>query len=217
MSASPGPSSHPAPAPRRRPARQLAIAALLLKLVVSGSFLAAQDTPLAVEGRGGVTLPIASFRTGPDQGGEIGRASTFGVHFVYRGPSGWGPYAGFSQHRFDCAADGCPAHGRTRARQYVDTNWDIGLQRTLGNFGWVRAGFVFGRLERDFTEFEGVLPRTSSLGVGVEGGVGLRIPIKGRVWLTPGIRYGWLNTRFRDAGLVRLRWLAADVGLGLGF
>jgi hypothetical protein len=35
--------------------------------------------------------------------------------------------------------------------------------------------------------------------------------------MNPGVRYGWLNTRFRDDGLLRLRWLAADVGLTLGF
>jgi hypothetical protein len=35
--------------------------------------------------------------------------------------------------------------------------------------------------------------------------------------LTPGARYGWLNTRFRDDGLVRMRWLTADVGLAFAF
>ena len=199
-----------------RPNRYLTRAALAVMLVVSGSSLTAQDFPLVVEGRGGIALPVASFSNGPDRGGEIGRAPTFGLHLVYRGPSGWGPYVGFSQHRFDCAADGCPASTGRSAQEYVATNWDVGMQRTLGNFGWVRTGFLFGRLERDFARVEGLLHRTSSLSVGVEGGLGLNVPIKGRVRLTPGIRYSWLNTRFRDDGLVRLRWLAADVGLVLG-
>ena len=190
--------------------------AALAVMLIMGLSLTAQDFPLVVEGRGGIALPVASFSNGPDRGGEIGRAPTFGLHFVYRGPSGWGPYIGFSQHRFDCAADGCPAGTGTSAQEYVATNWDIGSQRTIGNFGWVRAGFLFGRLERDFASAEGLLHRTSSLSVGVEGGLGLNVPIKGRVRLTPGIRYSWLNTRFRDDGLVRLRWLAADVGLVLG-
>jgi hypothetical protein len=198
------------------PKHALTCAALVVVMIVSGSALAAQDFPLVVEGRGGMALPVASFRNGPERGGEIGRAPTFGLHFVYRGPSGWGPYVGFSQHRFDCAADGCPAGAGTSAQEYVATNWDIGAQRTLGHFGWVRAGFLFGRMERDFARVEGRLRRTSSLSAGVEGGLGLNVPIRGRVRLTPGIRYSWLNTRFRDDGLVRLRWLAADVGLVLG-
>ena len=61
---------------------------------------------------------------------------------VYRGPSGWGPVVGFSQHRFDCAKDGCPAD------EYVATTWDLAVQRMLGGHGWARLGAVFGRLER---------------------------------------------------------------------
>ena len=200
----------------RRMERLLAGAALAVMTVVSPSSLAAQEFPLVVEGRGGMALPVSSFSSGPDRGGEIGHAPTFGLHFVYRGPSGWGPYVGFSQHRFDCAADGCPVGASTSNREYVATDWDIGMQRTIGSFGWVRAGVLFGRLERDFAGVDGSLHRTSSLSVGAEGGLGFDLPVKGRVRLTPGIRYGWLNTRFRDDGLVRLRWLAADVGLVLG-
>ena len=191
-------------------------AAVVILATLPGS-LAAQDSPLVMEARGGLSVPVTSFRTGPDQGGEIARAPSFGVHIVYRGPSGWGPYVGFDQHRFDCAADGCPAHEGDGSREYVDTNWDIGMQRTLGDFGWLRAGFLFGRVERDFAEVGGLARHVSLLGAGVEGGAGLRVPIRGRLSLSPGVRYGWLNTRFRDGDLIRLRWLTADVGVVLGF
>ncbi len=189
----------------------------VVALLIAPAPLQAQDSPLVMEARGGLSVPLASFRTGPDRGGEITNAPTFGVHFVYRGPSGWGPYVGFDQHRFDCADDGCPPHPGDASREYVDTNWDIGMQRTIGNFGWVRAGFLFGRVERDFVEGAGLARHASSLGAGVEGGAGLRVPIRGRLSLSPGARYGWLNTRFRDGDLVRLRWLTADVGVVLGF
>jgi hypothetical protein len=179
----------------------------------------AQDLPaLVIEMRGGAALPVSSFRTGPDQGGEIVRAPTFGLHFVYRSSAGWGPYAGFSQHRFDCADDGCPG------AEYVATTWDLGVQRTLGAYGWIRVGVVFGRLEREFAvagvpaaDAEVGVPGVSSLSLGAEGGAGARVPLRGRLALTPGVRYGWLNTRFRDDGLVRMRWVAADLGLAIAF
>ncbi len=173
--------------------------------------MTAQDTPLAVEGRGGVALPVASFRTGPDQGGKIAPAPAFGVHFVYRGPSGWGPYVGFSQNRFGCRADGCPRD------HYVATDWDLGVQRTIGGAGWVRVGAVFGRVERYFETAETPLHRTSSLGVGVEAGVGLRVTLPGRIGLTPGVRYSSFNTRFPDDTPLRLRWVSADFGIAFGF
>jgi hypothetical protein len=179
----------------------------------------AQDLPpLVIEPRGGAALPVASFRTGPDHGGEIARAPSFGLHFVYRSSAGWGPYGGFSQHRFDCGGDGCPGG------EYVATSWDFGAQRTLGSFGWLRAGVLFARLERDVVVGAGSTPggrgaarAASSLSMGAEAGAGLRVPLRGRMSLTPGVRYGWLNTRFRDGGPVGMRWLAADVGLAIGF
>src|SRR5690606_8756239 len=119
-----------------------ALALLVGALALAARPAAAQDTPFLLELRAGTALPVASFRTGPDRGGEIGRAPTFGAHFVYRGPSGWGPYVGFSQHRFDCAADGCPGD------EWVATTWDLGMQRVLGRYAWVRGGGVMGRLGR---------------------------------------------------------------------
>ena len=196
-----------------------ALSAVLLTATLAAArppALAAQISPLSAEGRGGASLPIGDFRTGPDQGGTLRGAPTFGVHFVYRGPSGWGPYVGFSQHRFGCRRDGCPA-GADGAREYVDTNWDLGMQRTLGKYLWLRAGFLFGRLERDFDVAGRPARRVSSLSAGAEGGAGFHFPIQSRIWIGPGVRWGWLNTRFPDHGLVRMRWLAADVGMALGF
>jgi hypothetical protein len=187
---------------------------VLVLLVGAGRPLAAQDyPPLVVEARAGAAVPILSFRTGPDRGGDIERAPTFGLHFVYRGPSGWGPYIGFSQHRFDCGADGCPG------TEYVATMWDTGMQRTLGFNGpaWVRLGVLFGRLEREFAAAAGSVRQTSMLSLGLEAGAGFRVPIRGRLSLTPGARYDWLNTKFRDGPLVHMRWVTADVGLALGF
>jgi hypothetical protein len=197
----------------RAPIPAVALVAAALAAVAAAPLTAQDYPPLVVEGRAGAAIPTASFRTGPDAGGEIARAPSFGLHFVYRGPSGWGPYIGFSQHRFDCSADGCPA------AEYVATSWDVGMQRTLGrrNLGWIRLGFVFGRMERDFAGPTGPRRRVSMLSTGPEAGLGLRVPVRGRLSLTPGARYAWLNTRFQDGPLVRLRWFAADMGVALGF
>ena len=181
--------------------------------------LRAQDYPrLVIEGRGGASLPLGAFRSGPDTGGKMAGAAEFGLHFVYRGLNGWGAKLGFSQDRFDCTADGCPSG------EYVLTSWDIGAQRTFGQNGpvWLRAGLLFGRMERDvfvptFAPPTMTSAIVSELSVGAEGGAGFRIPVRGRLALTPGARYGWLNTKFANRPVVQLRWLAADLGVALGF
>ena len=186
----------------------------LLLLALAPRPLAGQDyPPLVVEGRVGAALPVRSFRTGPDVGGDIEPAATFGLHFVYRAPSGWGPYIGFSQHRFDCGADGCPG------AEYVATMWDTGMQRTVGRNGpiWVRLGVLFARTEREFVAPGGVERETSMLSLGLEAGGGARVPIRGRLSLTPGVRYDWLNTKFRNGPLLEMRWVTADLGVALGF
>jgi hypothetical protein len=190
------------------------LAAAALACVLAHAPAAAQDyPPLVVEGRVGAALPLGSFRTGPDQGGAISGRPSFGLHFVYRGGSGWGPYIGFTQNRFDCAADGCPG------AEYVGTTWDLGMQRTIDRAGrlWIRTGALFGRVERDFDSAQGAQRRTSRLSAGLDAGVGVRIPVRGRLALTPGVRYDWLNTRFPDGPLLRMRWLTADLGVALGF
>src|SRR5687768_3125851 len=175
--------------PRRRPPI-LPILALLLGGAAGPRLSAQEIPPLSIEARGGVVLPLGGFRTGPESGGRIARAGTFGAHFVYRGPSGWGPYIGFTQHRYDCTADDCPG------REYVATSWDLGMQRTLGPWAWARAGLLFGRMEKELAD--PVDPRrvASLLGLGAEAGVGLRVPVRGRLALTPGARVGWLNNQF---------------------
>lgn len=196
-----------------------------LALLAAGALAAAAAQPLGaqapppdyprlvIEGRVGATFPVGPFRTGGNRGGAVEPAPTFGLHFVYRGLNGWGSQLGFSQHRFDCSADGCP-------RPDVLTTWDLGAQRTLGASGrvWLRVAGVFGRLERDFAPGSPLAGhRVSRLSVGGEARAGVRIPIRGRLVLTPGGGYGWFNTRFPHGPLVRIRWALADLGVAIGF
>jgi hypothetical protein len=70
-------------------------------------------------------------------------------------------------------------------------------------------------MERGFAEPVG--RAASLLSLGAEIGAGVRVPVRGRLALTPGVRWGWLNTQFRDGPLARLRWVTADLGVALGF
>lgn len=202
----------------RRPARPASLLALAAA-VAAGALgppraLAAQDYPrLVVEGRGGLALPLPSFRASTGDL-RVDRAPSFGLHFVYRGLNGWGADVGFSQHRFDCSPGGCPGD------EYVLTTWDLGWQRTLGSSGaiWLRGNFLFGRVERGFQCCEEVdRAQVSRLSAGAEAAAGVRIPIRGRLALTPGGRLGWLNAQFPKGPLLRLRWAVADLGVALGF
>ena len=206
-------AARPAPRARRFEPAWLAPACALV-LSLSARPVAAQDyPPLVVEGRAGAALPVRAFRDGPDAGGEMRPAPSFGLHFVYRAPSGWGPYIGFSQDRFDCAMDGCPG------AEYVGTMWDTGMQRTIGRAGalWIRLGVLFARIERDFAAAAGSERKTSDLSLGLEVGGGVRVPIRGRLSVTPGVRYDWLNAQFQDGPLIEMRWVTADLGVALGF
>jgi hypothetical protein len=197
---------------------------VLLGLIAAAALahpLRAQDYPrLVVEGRGGLAFPLGDFRSGSDASLPMERAPALALHFVYRGLTGWGAQLGFSQLRFDCSASGCP-DGKD-----VMTAWDIGAQRTFGAQGpvWLRTGLLFGRLERELAlpgasagQPSQLTREVSLLSLGAEAGGGVRIPIRGRLSLTPGARYGWLNTKFANHPVVRMRWLAADLGIALGF
>ena len=177
--------------------------------------LAGQRSPLSLEIRGGGGLPVASFATPPGAGEEMGGGPSFGLLFGYRRSVHTGIYVGFSQHRFDCARVGCPADGRL-----VQTGWDVGFRADLSTGAWqprIRVGAVFSRVERDAGSGGEVVRHLSDLAAGFEAGVALAFPALGRYRLSPGLRYVWSNTRFPEAGLVRMRYVVADLGLIVAF
>jgi hypothetical protein len=59
--------------------------------------------------------------------------------------------------------------------------------------------------------------RRSDVGVGGEAGIGVRVPLRDGVALSPGVRYALVNSRLDDDTLLRLRYWVADVGLVVGF
>lgn len=224
----PGPTVCAAPPPSlrsstltrpRRPLVRLAVATALLgaagALLLRPPPLSAQLAPLAFEARGGVALPVAGFRDGSAVVGEVEGAPTFGFGLVTRSRPGWGVAVGFAQNRFTCVEGGCPGAG-----ELVATDLEVGAVRTFGQgrvVPWLRAGFTAGRTEVEAGAVGSDEPRLSDLALGATAGAGLAVRIGGRWGLSPGLRYGWTNTRVPREGLLRMRYLMADVGVLLLF
>ena len=192
--------------------------ASLAPWAVRAPALAGQSSPLALELNAGAAYPLGSFRSGPQGGAQLERAPTFGLHIVRWGEGGWGQYLGFSQHRFNCATEPCPLKG------HVLTVWDAGVAWTLGRHAWLRAGLTTGRAERcraagepQGEEGEAGACALSSLGVGAEAGAGLALGLGGTIGLGPAVRYGWLDARYPEGERVRMRWVAVELALSLGF
>lgn len=171
---------------------------------------------LAMEVRGGASIPAGAFTEGPRRGGELEAAPAFGLHFALRRNRWTGLYAGFSQLRFGCVDDGCREGG-----ELVSTAWDLGghLRFRPGPWGpWARLGVVFARVESELPPREGSgPPPASELGVGGEAGVGWRIRLADRLGLNPGVRYTRLDSRLDEDTVFRMRYWVADVGVVLGF
>jgi hypothetical protein len=185
---------------------------LLLLALLHGAPLVAQG-PLSLEVRAGAVLPTGSFRSRtlaePGPG--------FGVQFVYRRTANRAFYVGFDQERFGCDPAAC------RGEELVSTGWALGTRLQLAPEAawapWLRLGMVFDRVEGELFHGDGAPPSddVSDLGLGGEAGVGAVVRVGGRFSLSPGARYRILNTRFDDAGLVRLRSFGLELGMVMGF
>lgn len=198
---------------RRYPCAGPVLCAFLL--VAAAPALAAQASPLSLDVRGGIGLPVGSFGRAMPGGGQRQAEASFGIHFDYRTGRRTSVHLGFSQHRIGCAELGCPGEG-----EYVHTGWDAGTRFDL-LAGPVRprlrVGAVFARVERDFAEAGTVERRLSDLSVGAEAGVELAVRVGPRIHVAPAVRYLWLNTRFPGEGLLRMRYVVTDIALILGF
>jgi hypothetical protein len=174
---------------------------------------ASAQAPLTLEARGGVFVPIAGFRSGPERGGRLRPAPTLGVAFALERSNGLHLHVGFSQHRLDCRDDGCAGDGT-----YVATSWDVGARQDLGSGAmvpWVRVGMTFPRVERDRPE--PLASEVTGLGIGGEAGAGVRVAVAGRFHVSPALRFGAVDASMPSGGTLRMRYLVADVAVVLGF
>lgn len=158
-------------------------------------------------------MPVSGFRTGPESGGDLAPGTSIGVHLALERSGGLHFLLGFSQHRMDCSDDGCAGDG-----EYVSTAWDLGARLDLGSgraVPWIRVGVTVPRVERDRPE--PLDADVSDLGIGAEGGVGLRVSVAGRFHLSPGVRFGAVDLGLPPGGTLRMRYVVADIGLVVGF
>ena len=123
-------------------------------------------------------------------------------------------YVGFSQHRFGCDAAGCAPGG-----EYVATGFDLGFRWDLMTRGsvipWIRLGVLTTGVETP--DLPPPDAGVSELGFGGEVGLGVYIGTSSPVALNPGIRFSAVNTKLPGGGVLRMRYLVADVALTLSF
>ena len=189
-------------------------AALCFSVGLTPCAIHAQASPLVVEVRAGASVPFGEFSSGSRIGEGVSSGPSFGVRLAASGSTRRTLYGGFSQHRFGCEDAGCP-----EGSEFVATGLDAGLQVNLATRGsivpWVRFGALTTRVESPGLPEgpEGV----SRLGWGGEIGLGLYLGATSPVALNPGIRMVAVNTELPGGSLLRMRFIAADIGLALAF
>lgn len=192
----------------------LILLALGLLAITAPAPIAAQDSPLILELRGGMASPMGTFRDGTTVGDGAEPGPSLSVLFGVRRSRRQMIYLGFSQHRFDCEAIGCPSD-----TPLVATGFNVGLRvallpgRTIGP--WLRAGLVTMRVETDGLPAPNA--GVSSLGLGAEAGAGLHIRLGSVLAFTPAVAYSALNSKLPGGTDLGLRYLTTQFGLALSF
>lgn len=199
--------------------RALLLTGAAVLLSVWAAPAAAQDAPLVLEVHGGVAIPFGDLADGSGPGMGTSRGSSLALTFALPG-DGWRTlYAGFSQHRFGCAAAGCDAEGR-----YVATGFNVGLRIVPVNRGplipWIRLGAITTRVETGdlaATPSAAADAGVSGLGFGGEAGVGIFVRLGPSVgWSATGL-VSSVSTELAGGSSLPMRYFTAHTGLSLTF
>lgn len=173
---------------------------------------ASQASPIVVEARGGMAVPVGSFASTP--GGGASPHASFGIDIALPGGGRWTPYVGFGQHRFGCEDAGCAEGGL-----YVATAFHGGMRVALLPRGsiipWLRVGAHAANVEID--ALPGSLAGLSELGLGGELGGGVHIGGASQIALNPGVRLVAMNTSVPGGARLRMRYVIADLAVVLSF
>ena len=183
-------------------------------LAVTCGRASAQDSPLLVEARGGVTVPVGDFADGMDPGEGATTGASFGVDFALAGGGRLTPYVGFSQHRFGCEDAGCVAGG-----EYVATGFHAGV-RLIPMPDWPVLPWLGGGALTTHVEAEDLGPANvglSDLGVGGEVALGVHIGSGSRIAVSPSVRWVTVSAQLPSGIDLGMRYLVADLGVALSF
>ncbi|MEQ8331111.1 MAG: hypothetical protein RH859_11690 [Longimicrobiales bacterium] len=199
---------------RRVPIRAAHLAVASFLAVMSPSAAAGQAAPLVLEARSGSAVPLGSFDDGVRPGEGTGAGFSFGLGFAYSGSGRRTTTFGFAQHRFPCRDAGCRV-----GESWVATAFDVGVRLNLATSGdvipWIRLAGLAARTELDaHPDYRGDV---TELGFGGEAGIGLYIGAFESVALNPGVRAAAVNTGLPGGGVLRMRYLVADLGLAVAF
>lgn len=202
------------PHARTRSPRWSPLVVALLALLPFAPDASAQAARFALEFRGGGTLPTAPFADGARPGEGAAAGPSFGLSFGVTARPGRTTMVGFSQHRFACEDAGCDPDGT-----WVATNVEIGFRYNLrvdpNLMPWIRVGGLTTRVELDaHPDYRDAL---SDLGYGGEIGAGLLLAPNRTLAFSPGVRFTAVNTGLPGGGLLRMRYVVADLGLVVAF
>lgn len=175
-------------------------------LLGAASSAAAQLFPIALEARGGATLPIGDFASETEQ--AVDPSVGFEVNAALSVFPGVAFYGAYGQDRFVCGEE-CELTGEGFAagmRLSVPGLIPIPLRP------WARAGAIIHAMTLD----SGGAPLTSDRAVGWEFGAGVTLKLLPTFTLTPGLR---IRSYSPDLELLQdtdATYLTADVGLRFG-
>jgi hypothetical protein len=196
-----------------RPLAVLVLAAALLAPGLEPAPLRAQGSPLTVEPRLGLAVPVSSFADGTGVGEGTTPGAGFGVEVTLgKGRRAW--YAGFSQLRFGCRDAGCAV-----GDAYVATGVNAGVRLALAAgrrvVPWVGAGALTTRVESPGVGASA--PGVSTLGWGGELSGGLWVQVARYLAATPAVRMSRAGTELPGGTRLSLRYVVVDLGLALTF
>ncbi|CAN5497287.1 hypothetical protein BH24GEM3_BH24GEM3_18620 [soil metagenome] len=172
------------------------------------------QSPLSLEIRGGIAVPMGDFADGAQTGVGFGGTASFQILPVFD------VYAGYSWTRFGIDDDGDLDGADV---DLTDSGFAVGGRLYLAPIGniapWVQGGVLLHQLEISGSEGGVSASVTSDRGVGFEAGGGVAIPVGTNISFMPGVRYRQYPAQFGDddddAGDVQ--YIALDLGVRLRF
>lgn len=183
-------------------AARIAACLALVGLLGAPATAEAQEGPLSVEGRVGVTFPTGDLA---DAGGEAGLS--FAGDLLYNFTPRWSAYAGWKSDNFNC--DGC-------AGDFSSSGPHAGVKLVFPREGdalpWLSGGLLLAEAEA----VQGGAIVKSSRSPALELGIGIDLALQERLALTPAVRYNFYSADLPVSDLT-FSYFVLDLGLHYHF